>query len=155
MANAGDEELNETEIARLKSVVNATADSETPKELRKESKLRGVKRVFDVAMLLGEKGLPALHDIINRGEGPSDTMAAPFAACLKRTQKRTPPLVSMLSGARGDEQRDLQLILGALERWAHAMFPPMAFNDVIERLEVISRKKPVQVSPFRVKSSLH
>ena len=43
------------------------------------------------------------------------------------------------------EKEDLDLILKKLEHWAHRLFPRMAFDDCLERIEQLGMKRAVQV----------
>ncbi len=39
-------------------------------------------------------------------------------------------------------------MMGMLEHWAHRLFPPMPFDEFIERLEKLGSKREVQVASF-------
>ncbi|XP_071481362.1 uncharacterized protein [Diadema antillarum] len=45
---------------------------------------------------------------------------------------------------KGHEVEDLDKLMRVMEHWAHRLFPKMPFDDVIERVEKLGSKKPVQ-----------
>ncbi|XP_041464498.1 chromosome segregation in meiosis protein 3-like [Lytechinus variegatus] len=45
---------------------------------------------------------------------------------------------------KGHEVSDLDRLMRVMEHWAHRLFPKMPFDDVIERIEKLGSKKPVQ-----------
>ncbi|XP_019638592.1 PREDICTED: TIMELESS-interacting protein-like [Branchiostoma belcheri] len=46
---------------------------------------------------------------------------------------------------KGHEAEDLKLLMRTMEHWAHRLFPKLTFDDVIEKVEQLGQKKPVQV----------
>ncbi|XP_066274437.1 TIMELESS-interacting protein-like isoform X1 [Branchiostoma lanceolatum] len=46
---------------------------------------------------------------------------------------------------KGHEKEDLKLLMRTMEHWAHRLFPKLTFDDVIEKVEQLGQKKPVQV----------
>ncbi|XP_006819077.1 uncharacterized protein LOC102803732 [Saccoglossus kowalevskii] len=47
---------------------------------------------------------------------------------------------------KGHEVSDLKVMMQAYEHWAHRLYPKMTFDDVIEKVEQLGHKKPVQVT---------
>ncbi|GAB6028357.1 hypothetical protein CHUAL_002525 [Chamberlinius hualienensis] len=45
---------------------------------------------------------------------------------------------------KGYEKRDLDVLLKTMEHWSHRLFPRLQFNDIIEKMEVLGTKRPVQ-----------
>mgnify|MGYP001792326375 CR=1 FL=1 len=59
---------------------------------------------------------------------------------------------------KGHEARDLNIMMAAMEHWAHRLFPKMPFDEVVERIEKLGQKKAVQVTCLilpRNRSRLH
>ena len=46
---------------------------------------------------------------------------------------------------KGYEKEDLDLLLREMEHWAHIMIPKQRFEDVIDKLELLGRKKMVKL----------
>ena len=54
----------------------------------------------------------------------------------------------------GHEADDLNRIMFALEHWGHHLFPKMAFDDLIEKLEQLGSKKTVSVFVKKMRQGL-
>lgn len=45
------------------------------------------------------------------------------------------------------QAEDLQLLMQKMENWAHRLFPKLQFEEFIDRVEKLGKKKEVQVRP--------
>ncbi|XP_070541859.1 TIMELESS-interacting protein-like isoform X2 [Ptychodera flava] len=52
---------------------------------------------------------------------------------------------------KGHETADMKMMMQKYEHWAHRLFPKMPFDDVIERIEKLGNKKPVQVCMKKIR----
>lgn len=75
--------------------------------------------------------------------------------------KSTKGLVSLLDQhshlqlrGPGHEAEDLNRIMFAMEHWGHLLFPKMAFDDLIEKLEQLGSKKAVSVFVKKMRQGL-
>lgn len=48
-----------------------------------------------------------------------------------------------------EQAEDLRLLLHKMENWAHRLYPKLQFEDFIERVEKLGKKKEVQVGGGR------
>ncbi|CAG0890424.1 unnamed protein product [Darwinula stevensoni] len=55
---------------------------------------------------------------------------------------------------KNHEKEDLDLILKKLEHWAHRLFPRMAFDDCLERIEQLGTKRAVQTAVKKIRSGM-
>lgn len=55
---------------------------------------------------------------------------------------------------RNHEKEDLNEILKHLQHWAHRMYPSYKFNDILDNIERLGRKKPLQVHMSRYRLGL-
>jgi len=74
--------------------------------------------VLNVNRLLGERGLPAIQSYFE---------AIKFKG-------------------KGHESEDLNKFLSALEHWAHRLFPKLAFDDCLEKIESLGQKREIKVA---------
>lgn len=47
---------------------------------------------------------------------------------------------------KGYEKEDLDMVMTRLEQWTHRLFPKFTFDDTLEKVEQLGRKKIVSVS---------
>uniref|UniRef100_A0A3Q3WF34 TIMELESS-interacting protein n=1 Tax=Mola mola TaxID=94237 RepID=A0A3Q3WF34_MOLML len=52
---------------------------------------------------------------------------------------------------KGHEAEDLQLLMKKMENWAHRLFPKLQFEDFIDRVEKLGKKKEVQTCLKRIR----
>nr|CAG4648807.1 EOG090X0AVC [Polyphemus pediculus] len=57
-------------------------------------------------------------------------------------------------GGKGNEKKDLDMLLKKLEHWAHRLFPKMSFGDCIEQVEKLGSKKGVQTYMKKIRMDL-
>ncbi|XP_033634504.1 TIMELESS-interacting protein-like isoform X2 [Asterias rubens] len=55
---------------------------------------------------------------------------------------------------KGHEVGDLNRLMSTMEHWAHRLFPKMPFDEVIERIEKLGRKKPVQTCIKKIRMDM-
>jgi hypothetical protein len=53
--------------------------------------------------------------------------------------------VFQLLEGKGEEFRDLDLVMKRMEHWAHRLYPKLPFEDVMNRISILGKKKTVQV----------
>lgn len=90
------------------------------------AKRKGVKRPqpkLDSNRLISERGLPALRTLFD----------------------------NVRFKGRGHEAEDLQLLMQKMENWAHRLFPKLQFEDFIDRVEKLGKKKEVQTCLKRIR----
>jgi len=46
---------------------------------------------------------------------------------------------------KGEEFRDLDIMMKKMEHWAHRLYPKLPFDDVMNRISILGKKKTVQV----------
>ena len=51
---------------------------------------------------------------------------------------------------KGEEFRDLDIVMKRMEHWAHRLYPKLPFDDVMNRISVLGKKKTVQVGKTKV-----
>ncbi|KAK7083558.1 hypothetical protein SK128_023962 [Halocaridina rubra] len=52
---------------------------------------------------------------------------------------------------KGHEKEDLDILMMHLEHWAHRLFPKLPFKDIVEQMEKLGNKKPVQVMMKKIR----
>uniref|UniRef100_A0A2D4HMV7 TIMELESS-interacting protein n=1 Tax=Micrurus lemniscatus lemniscatus TaxID=129467 RepID=A0A2D4HMV7_MICLE len=90
---------------------------------------RAVKRTMpklDAQRLISERGLPALCNLFD----------------------------SVNFKGKGHEEADLKTLIRHMEHWAHRLFPQLQFENVVERIESLGNKKPVQTCLKRIRLDL-
>lgn len=55
---------------------------------------------------------------------------------------------------KGYEKQDLDEIMKRLQHWGHRMYPTYKFDDVLSKIEVLGKKKPLQVHMSRYRLGL-
>ncbi|XP_076305331.1 uncharacterized protein LOC143222564 isoform X3 [Tachypleus tridentatus] len=55
---------------------------------------------------------------------------------------------------KGYETNDLDKMMAILEHWAHRLYPRLPFNDVLERIEKLGTKRPVQTCIRRIRADM-
>jgi len=76
-----------------------------------------------------------------------------FAVSIRLTGERGIPILPKLFEnvkykGKGHEVEDLNKMMAKMEHWAHRLFPKLPFDQLIERVERLGQKKPVQVNYF-------
>uniref|UniRef100_A0A3Q3W8X7 TIMELESS-interacting protein n=1 Tax=Mola mola TaxID=94237 RepID=A0A3Q3W8X7_MOLML len=87
---------------------------------------KGVKRPqpkLDSHRLISDRGLPALRTLFD----------------------------DVRFKGKGHEAEDLQLLMKKMENWAHRLFPKLQFEDFIDRVEKLGKKKEVQTCLKRIR----
>ncbi|KAM6426434.1 TIMELESS-interacting protein isoform 1-T1 [Liasis olivaceus] len=90
---------------------------------------RAVKRTIpklDAQRLISERGLPALCNLFD----------------------------NVKFKGKGHEEADLKMLIRHMEHWAHRLFPQLQFEDVVDRIESLGNKKPVQVCLKKIRLDL-
>ncbi|XP_026565087.1 TIMELESS-interacting protein [Pseudonaja textilis] len=90
---------------------------------------RAVKRTIpklDAQRLISERGLPALCSLFD----------------------------NVNFKGKGHEEADLKTLIRHMEHWAHRLFPQLPFENVVERIESLGNKKPVQACLKRIRLDL-
>ncbi|ETE63515.1 TIMELESS-interacting protein [Ophiophagus hannah] len=90
---------------------------------------RAVKRTIpklDAQRLISERGLPALCNLFD----------------------------NVNFKGKGHEEADLKTLIRHMEHWAHRLFPQLQFENVVERIESLGNKKPVQACLKRIRLDL-
>ncbi|KAL7980208.1 hypothetical protein Chor_001476 [Crotalus horridus] len=80
---------------------------------------RAVKRTIpklDAQRLISERGLPALCNLFD----------------------------NIKFKGKGHEEADLKTLMRHMEHWAHRLFPQLQFEKVVDKIESLGNKKPVQ-----------
>lgn len=52
------------------------------------------------------------------------------------------------------QAEDLRLLMQKMENWAHRLFPKLQFEEFIDKVERLGKKKEVQVGPGHQAQSL-
>ncbi|XP_022252914.1 TIMELESS-interacting protein-like isoform X2 [Limulus polyphemus] len=55
---------------------------------------------------------------------------------------------------KGYETNDLDKMMAILEHWAHRLYPRLPFSDVLERIEKLGAKRPVQTCIRRIRADM-
>lgn len=55
---------------------------------------------------------------------------------------------------KGYETNDLDKMMAILEHWAHRLYPRLPLNDVLERIEKLGTKRPVQTCIRRIRADM-
>ncbi|XP_072031506.1 uncharacterized protein [Amphiura filiformis] len=55
---------------------------------------------------------------------------------------------------KGHEVSDLNTLMMTMEHWGNRLFPKMTFDEIIERIEKLGRKKPVQVCLRKIRMDM-
>ena len=97
-------------------------EAKTPVAVPKRKIIRAPQPKLDAYRLKGERGLKTLVD----------------------TYKNV-----KLKGV-GHEEHDLNLIMKNLELWCNRLFPKMAFDDCLERIEKLGSKKIISVILLKI-----
>lgn len=50
---------------------------------------------------------------------------------------------------KGHEKEDLDVVMGRLQHWVHRLFPRFKFDDCLDKIEKLGRKKPIQVNEWK------
>uniref|UniRef100_H3CGP1 TIMELESS-interacting protein n=1 Tax=Tetraodon nigroviridis TaxID=99883 RepID=H3CGP1_TETNG len=90
------------------------------------AKRKGVKRPqpkLDSQRLTSERGLPALRTLFE----------------------------NVRFKGRGHEAEDLQLLMQKMENWAHRLFPKLQFEEFVDKVERLGKKKEVQTCLKRIR----
>ncbi|XP_041795957.1 TIMELESS-interacting protein isoform X2 [Chelmon rostratus] len=90
------------------------------------AKRKGMKRPqpkLDSHRLISERGLPALRTLFD----------------------------NVHFKGKGHEAEDLQLLMQKMENWAHRLYPKLQFEDFIDRVEALGKKKEVQTCLKRIR----
>ncbi|XP_032089464.1 TIMELESS-interacting protein [Thamnophis elegans] len=90
---------------------------------------KAVKRTIprlDAQRLISERGLPALCNLFD----------------------------NVTFKGKGHEAADLKTLIRHMEHWAHRLFPQLQFENVVETIESLGNKKPVQASLKRIRLDL-
>ncbi|XP_015674076.1 TIMELESS-interacting protein [Protobothrops mucrosquamatus] len=90
---------------------------------------RAVKRTIpklDAQRLISERGLPALCNLFD----------------------------NVKFKGKGHEEADLKTLIRHMEHWAHRLFPQLQFEKVVDKIESLGNKKPVQVCLKKIRLDL-
>ncbi|XP_070618165.1 TIMELESS-interacting protein [Erythrolamprus reginae] len=90
---------------------------------------RAVKRTvpkLDAQRLISQRGLPALCNLFD----------------------------NVKFKGKGHEEADLKTLVRHMEHWAHRLFPQLQFENVVEKIESLGNKKPVQTCLKRIRLDL-
>ncbi|XP_078483697.1 TIMELESS-interacting protein [Ciona intestinalis] len=117
--------------------------------------------------------VPASTQVENDGTHVADMdIDGAGATKKKRTINRGPKLDSKrLLGARGlpaidsyfkdiqfkgkgHEFKDLDMLMGKIEHWAHRLYPKYTFDDCLEKIEALGHKKEIQTCLKKVRSGM-
>lgn len=93
------------------------------------AKRRGVKRPqpkLDSQRLTSDRGLPALRTLFE----------------------------NVHFKGKGHEHEDLRLLMKKMENWAHRLYPKLQFEDFIDRVEKLGKKKEVQTCLKRIRQDM-
>ncbi|XP_070809679.1 TIMELESS-interacting protein [Pituophis catenifer annectens] len=117
----------------------------------------------------------AAEDALLNGdpEGNQLTQSKDSSATTKRAVKRTipkldaqrltserglPALCNLFDNVKfkgkGHEEADLKTLIRHMEHWAHRLFPQFQFENVVERIESLGNKKPVQTCLKKIRLDL-
>uniref|UniRef100_A0A3Q3W8Q9 TIMELESS-interacting protein n=1 Tax=Mola mola TaxID=94237 RepID=A0A3Q3W8Q9_MOLML len=116
----------------------------------------------------GQGGQDERDPFENEGDGEVSKLADVPAAKRKGVKRPQPKLDSHLISDRGlpalrtlfddvrfkgkgHEAEDLQLLMKKMENWAHRLFPKLQFEDFIDRVEKLGKKKEVQTCLKRIR----
>ena len=53
----------------------------------------------------------------------------------------------LIPGSSFFKEEDLLLMMRKVENWAHRMYPKFRFDDTLDKIEHLGRKREVRVSP--------
>ncbi|KAM3828492.1 TIMELESS-interacting protein [Vipera latastei] len=90
---------------------------------------RAVKRTIpklDAQRLISERGLPALCNLFD----------------------------NVKFKGKGHEEADLKMLIRHMEHWAHRLFPQLQFENVVDKIESLGNKKPVQACLKKIRLDL-
>ncbi|XP_068605278.1 TIMELESS-interacting protein [Brachionichthys hirsutus] len=93
------------------------------------AKRKGVKRPqpkLDAHRLISDRGLPALRTLFD----------------------------NVRFKGKGHEAEDLRLLMQKMENWAHRLYPKLQFEDFIDKVEKLGKKKEVQTCLKRIRMDM-
>ncbi|XP_068175139.1 TIMELESS-interacting protein [Antennarius striatus] len=93
------------------------------------AKRKGVKRPqpkLDAHRLISDRGLPALRTLFD----------------------------NVRFKGKGHEADDLRLLMQKMENWAHRLYPKLQFEDFIDKVEKLGKKKEVQTCLKRIRMDM-
>ncbi|XP_026528904.1 TIMELESS-interacting protein isoform X1 [Notechis scutatus] len=82
----------------------------------------------------------------------------PSNVCRLISERGLPALCNLFDNVnfkgKGHEEADLRTLIRHMEHWAHRLFPQLPFENVVERIESLGNKKPVQACLKRIRLDL-
>ncbi|KAG8145225.1 hypothetical protein E2320_013589, partial [Naja naja] len=82
----------------------------------------------------------------------------PSNVCRLSSERGLPALCNLFDNVnfkgKGHEEADLKTLIRHMEHWAHRLFPQLPFEKVVERIESLGNKKPVQACLKRIRLDL-
>ncbi|GAV03600.1 hypothetical protein RvY_13996 [Ramazzottius varieornatus] len=112
----GLKQSTQDDAEKAKDAGKSGADASANAAVEKPKRVLGPRAKLDAARLCGPLGLPALI---------KDFEKVPWKG-------------------KGREEEDLLLMMRKMESWAHAMYPKFRFDDIVDKIEQLGRKREVR-----------
>ncbi|CAF92920.1 unnamed protein product, partial [Tetraodon nigroviridis] len=112
------------------------------------AKRKGVKRPqpkLDSQRLTSERGLPALRTLFEnvRFKGRGHEVRLPHRRAVGSVPRHHSGVCL--------QAEDLQLLMQKMENWAHRLFPKLQFEEFVDKVERLGKKKEVQTCLKRIR----
>lgn len=130
----------------LNNAVSSLIAEEAPVRVDPSTKTKVVRNprlTLNPARLTGPRGIKTIEDVFRdfKFSGiPNCTL------CTKYARRNVSSLVFL---GKGCEREDLAMVMKKLEHWAHRLYPKFQFDDCLDKIAALGKKKEVSVCYFQ------